>query len=298
MKYSLTQLKIVICFCALSAMFVFAGTASAAEIFFGSNQKTVGVGQSFEVGVFVNTARENINTVSGTISFSSDNLAVSDIREGNSFITLWIEKPALSPSVNTTGKISFSGIVPGGSVSDQGYLFSVIFTPTKSGPVSVHTENVSILLNNGEGTSTHITKAPLSMNVVEALQGESYVPEKDTIQPEPFSPVISRDAAIFNNQFFIAFNTADKQSGIDHYEVKEGFWSRFVPRESPYVLADQSLSAYISVRAIDKSGNIREVHVPTGQKWYKNYGLFAILLVVIGLFILRIRTIKKNETIF
>ena len=70
-----------------------------------------------------------------------------------------------------------------------------------------------------------------------------------------------------SNKYWISFNTTDKQTGIDHYEIMEepltqfgSFqWGRadapWIEERSPYVLDDQSLNSIIRVKAIDKAGN-------------------------------------------
>src|SRR5690606_16980494 len=89
----------------------------------------------------------------------------------------------------------------------------------------------------------------------------------DTIPPEKFTIYLERTPNAFSNDYYIVFNTTDKQSGIDHYEVIEEpledqmlfTWGAatapWVKARSPYMLKDQSLNSTIRVRAIDKAGN-------------------------------------------
>ncbi|MFM2381355.1 MAG: hypothetical protein RLZZ76_122, partial [Candidatus Parcubacteria bacterium] len=89
----------------------------------------------------------------------------------------------------------------------------------------------------------------------------------DSLPPEAFSIVLERTTNAYSNNYFVVFNTTDKQSGIDHYEVIEeplssnnlfGWGAETAPwvtARSPYVLEDQSLNSTIRVKALDKAGN-------------------------------------------
>jgi hypothetical protein len=89
----------------------------------------------------------------------------------------------------------------------------------------------------------------------------------DDVPPEPFSITLHRDDFAFNGRYFVAFNTSDKQTGIDQYQVMEEplseFWTfdwgradaPWIVTPSPYELKDQSLNSIIRVKAIDKAGN-------------------------------------------
>ncbi|MDP2812067.1 MAG: hypothetical protein Q8O32_00015, partial [bacterium] len=74
-------------------------------------------------------------------------------------------------------------------------------------------------------------------------------------------------------------STQDKGTGIDHYEVKEGY-RLSVEAKSPYVLKNQNLDKEIVVKAIDRAGNERKVVVASlyPVEWYENYWIFAIII--------------------
>ncbi len=299
MKFSSNKNKflkqtIFIVFFSLLFSMNFSLHANAAEIFFGTHEKEVGVGQTFEVGVFLQTAKESVNAVSSTITFPKDMLTVSDIRDGNSIINMWIEKPKIAADA-ATGAITFSGIVPGGYTGDQGYLFSIIFTAQKAGTIKVSASNESILLNDGEGTSASITKAPLNFTITQEVTTPNFTPPEDIIPPESFTPKVTHDPSLFDDQYFLAFVTDDKQSGIDHYEVKEGFWHKFTAAESPYILKNQSLTSKIKVRAIDRSGNIRTESVAAAHIGYKTVIFFSILVLFVGFLAYRFFVGKKTR---
>ncbi|MEN9582925.1 MAG: hypothetical protein RL641_879 [Candidatus Parcubacteria bacterium] len=287
----------IACFFAVSIAST-VNTVQAAEIFFGSNQKEVSIGQSFEIGVFLNTTSESLNAISGTISFSKDNFTVTDIRDGNSIVNMWVERPAISTDATMPGAVTFSGIIPGGYVGDKGYLFSIIFTAQKSGNTSISSTDETILRNDGQGTKTSITHAPLALSVISTPAGNTYTAPEDTIKPESFTPKITRDPNLYDNQYFIAFVADDKQSGIDHFEVKEGFWGKYTTAESPYVLKNQNLTSRVKVKAIDKSGNERVETVSAEHMGYKSVIFFSILILIIAFVAYRIVRSRKHGKIF
>jgi hypothetical protein len=124
----------------------------------------------------------------------------------------------------------------------------------------------------------------------------------DTTPPDPFTPEIASDSALFGGQYFLVFAATDQQSGIDHYEVREGS-SSWVTATSPYLLKDQTLSHSIAVRAFDKAGNFRLVRLPAEHptpapspnapfEWGIVIVLFVVLLFLIFLWKKR-RSSKK-----
>ncbi len=114
----------------------------------------------------------------------------------------------------------------------------------------------------------------------------------DTVPPELFEPKIGQDPSLFTGKHFLSFNTADKTSGIDYYEVKEqprifgiaqtGKWQK---QKSPYLLTDQSLNSIIKIKAVDKAGNARIAEIvpsykPTGKDVLILISLFAAGILI------------------
>lgn len=279
------NLQLKICFglvVMVVALFLVINPAWAADIFFKTFQVEPRVAQPFEVSVLVNTNNEDINALEGKIAFPSDILDVGEIKDGNSLVNFWLEKP----KINSDGRIVFSGITPGGYRDAQGWIFSVIFLPKKEGNGAISLEQARVLLNDGQGTEAGLTLSPLLFSIFPAVTGSSVgLPiVKDYTLPEAFLPQVSRDSAIFNGQWFLVFATQDKGSGIDHYEVREGY-KPFMTVVSPYLLINQKLDKKITVRAFDRNGNQRTVTLaaPQPKKAYENYLNYAIILIVLGL---------------
>jgi len=275
-------LFLTICF-----LFIFIIPVSAAEIFFGVQNQTIGLGKLFEVGVFIDTEDEPINTMAGKIKFSSEFLELKEIRRGGSAVNFWVERPATKE-----GEVVFSGITPGGYVGQSGYLFSLIFETKKAGETVVAAAEEQMFLNDGKGSKTIVKQAPLSLQIEEgASTGEFSLP-RDSQPPEPFELTIAQDPKIFGGKYFLVFATQDKDSGTDRYEAQESISKepkagKWVKAESPYVLKDQRLKSYIFVKAVDGAGNerISKLEPPHPLLWYEKYLIWGtiILLIIFGI---------------
>lgn len=265
----------------------------AAEIYFGAPAQEVGVGATVEIGVFVNTQGESVNAFEGAVTYSADTLRFKEVLDGNSIVSLWIERPALS----TEGAVTFSGIIPGGYNGEQGYLFSLVLETRQAGEAVIATTDDRILLNDGFGAEAALRRSPLTLTVSEEAPLPPFLLPFDEDPPEPFTPVVSQDPNIFDGAWFVAFTTADKGSGIDHYEVREsrrlfglfriGDWRG---AESPTVLKDQSRRSQVSVKAVDKAGHeqIATLPPPYPLPWYERPEFLGIIIgLALALIILR-----------
>ena len=236
------------------------------------------------VSLSINTKNNPINTISGTVRAPSDKFQISDVRYGNSIITLWVEKPSADISAGT---IAFAGGIPGGYNGSNGPILSFIAKAKTSGSASISLDNFSVLLNDGLGTAlSNLTLGKLNLTISKApspapkkaepkvepvKEPEVYVPPPDITPPESFMPVVSRHPSIVENSYFVSFFSVDKDSGIARYEVKEKslILSYFTSRldtpwtitESPHIITHQYLTREIMVRAYDQAGNMREEKV-------------------------------------
>ena len=256
----------------------------AAELFFEAKNREFTQGEEFLVSIFLNSLEESINAAEGRVLFPENLLEVKEIRDGNSIITFWIERP----KIEQLGIIGFSGIIPGGYQETKGFLLSVVFRAKASGNGAIEIRDAKVLLNDGEGTSTDVKISNFQFSIFkEAPISQTPILEiKDTDPPEYFKPEIAQSPEIFDGKYFLVFATQDKGSGIDHYELCEGSKKKCVIAESPYLLQNQKLDQQIFVKAVDKSGNERVIMLPPQKPlpWYKNYAILAIL-IIIGLFV-------------
>jgi len=271
----------------------------AAELYLESSQPEYAPNETFSVDIRLNvTPPENINAVEIYLSFPKDILEVVDFSTANSILT-FIKNPVINQQNEL---INFSGIVPGGYsgrlTGDPGksnLLGKAIFTikkQEKENTIINFLSTSQVLLNDGKGTKANLTFTPLEIKispqevVFNPLNEWEKAKEEDKIPPEEFKPEIVK----IDNQYFLVFNSQDKQSGIDHYEVatlKQTLLGQLVPvgnfekGESPYPLNEADLNKIIEIKAIDKAGNERIVNLNSQIqiKWYKNYWLWGIILL-------------------
>ncbi len=270
--------------------------ADAAGVSITTKEGTHELNQSVTVVAHVETDGQPINTVSGNITFSPQEWDITDVRYGNSILSLWVTKPTINKEIGT---ISFAGGVPGGFTGEKGILFTITARSKKIGKIGFGTTDVHVLLNDGFGTELSPIKNRALVVSVEKASPTAVVPQKNTEDvaretavppapvdrtlPEDFVPLISRHPTIYQNDTFVSFSAVDKDSGIDHYEVKEtpkllfgvlsdSFSTPWVPATSPHRLSYQQWGTTVFVRAYDQAGNTRIGFVE------KSWGIAPILL--------------------
>jgi hypothetical protein len=255
---------------------------NAAEFFFDVQNKEWRVGDEIAVSFFLNTNGDDINAIEGRISYPKEFLELKEIRDGNSIINFWIEKPKVG-----NDEVAFSGVTPGGYKGKNGLLFSLMFRASKEGRGVIEVRDLTALKNDGKGTAADARASNLPFMISKEAPEAQRPQAEDVEPPESFAPHVARDPALFEGKWFLVFATQDKGVGIDHYEVKEarskiqGLWIRWVPAESPYVLQDQELRSYVFVKAVDKVGNARveKISPRNPLRWYENYENWIMIIV-------------------
>ncbi len=211
------------------------------------------------IGLVLDTQGASINAIEAHLTFDPSLFAITEVDDGGSVVSAWIDEPAFS---NDKGTVDLAGIIPGGINTANGTIVTIAIAPRAPGNrASFTVASASALLNDGEGTpakltitSPGFTLAPPSPPATDTMSSA------DTEAPDIFTPKIGQDPALFDGKYFLVFGTTDARSGIDHYEVQEGMGSWQVAT-SPYALHDQTLSSDILVRAVDRAGNFRVARV-------------------------------------
>ncbi len=279
---------------ALIVSFVFLpATTFAAVLYLEPSAGEYHQGDAFMVDIRVDTTEECINAVEAYLSFSPQALEAVDFSQGSSMLAVWLTSPKINQE---EGTISFSGGIPGGYCGvlpgDPGksnLLGRVAFRAKKTNQARVaavkFSDDSQVLLHDGAGTLADLVLRGAEFTILSGVSKEPISEwqaelEKDDIFPESFKVEINRDPSIFDGQYFITFNTTDKQTGIDYYEVKEGRgeWRRAV---SPYLLEDQSLKGIIKVKAVDKAGNERIAEY--GAKKPLPYWIVIVVVIIGGI---------------
>lgn len=225
-------------------------------------REKLGIGQEFQIDLMIDTQGKTINAVEGRLVYNTEALKLISINESSSIVTLWLPR---APHEEPVGTVAFSGITPNGfsgvwkplqSSPSPGRILTLVFKPQKqtaNGEIKV--ENARVILNDGKATPDELSILNFSFDVLNYTNSTT-IQQDDTDPPEEFTPVIARDRSLFNNQYFLVFQTHDTGSGIERYEVKEGNGD-FIIAESPYLLKNQNLNDMITVKAVDRARNER-----------------------------------------
>ncbi len=134
---------------ATACLFLFPSAASAASLYLSPANGTYKVGQTFTVGVYVNSDQA-VNAYSGTITFPEDQVEVTGLAK-TGITSLWVQDPSYS---NGRGTANFEGIVLNpGFTGNGGKIITLTFKAKKAGTVPVRFTDGTVLANDGEGTN-------------------------------------------------------------------------------------------------------------------------------------------------
>ena len=258
----------------LSAGFFFFPLLAWGAVFRAGGEVSVPPGVPFVVDVSVDTEGESINAFEGSLIFPKELFAVESVRDGGSLVNIWVQKPTAKE-----GKITFSGITPGGFRGKEGLLFRVHFTSLQEGKGEFAFEGGIGYSNTLEAAPITIHGNPLRVLVHAGLPSPSEE-KSDTTAPEAFTPRLLQDPNSYEGKNVLLFFTQDKQSGVERYEICEGMFGTCKEGESPYVLSNQKANGIITVKAFDFSGNerIEKLSTPEAKIRYALVLLLAILL--------------------
>lgn len=265
----------------------------AATLYMDPNTASLNRGDAVKIAVRLDTdeaAGECINVIDAVISYS-DSIIPVDISVGKSIFPIWVESPVINKENKT---ISFAGGIPNGYCGRvagdpnlTNTLVEIFFRAPGlqigggeerfAGTVQF-TDTTTAYLNDGQGTKANLRTFGTALTLADSVGTSIIDPwsgdiQDDDILPEEFSASVEQ----INNDWYVVFNTTDKQTGISHYEVIEeskrqatlfGFGAANAPWEetkSPHRLTDQTRSSVIRVRAIDKAGNEYVTTIPVDE---------------------------------
>lgn len=266
-----------ILFLTVFGLMIFSVPAEAAVVTIDSDFNTLHVGDVFTVDLFVDTEGQTLNAIEMELIFPEELLEYVSNDDGESPVSLWIDKPFY----HDLNLITLAGITPGGFIDREVNVLTITFKAKKIGQGNIEISKADLLIHDGLGTAANVTKQNLHISVSEGESEIAYNAVDDEV-PESFTPEVIQDADVFEGAYALIFATEDKGSGIDHFEIKEGFFSTYTLAESPYKLKHQSLDQKIYIKAIDKLGNQRvEIFYPQNwQPWNEQTGLIVSILIL------------------
>ncbi|MEY2702891.1 MAG: hypothetical protein RLY43_1529 [Bacteroidota bacterium] len=259
--------------------------AYSAEISMQSANSNIYTGDIFKVTILLNT-KESANAIDGVIKYPKEILKLKEISDGNSVINFWIEKRELSDD-----QVIFSGITPGGIRGTNQKILTLVFEAQKEGSASIIFENSSALASDGNATNILSSIKNITLDIGKGEDNSSFESTVDLEIPENFNPEIIKDENIFDSKNTLIFATQDKESGISHYQVKEGYLSFYKEVESPYLLKNQKLNKDIFIKAFDMQGNYRlvKIEAQNPEQMYVIVIKIIVLILIIWSIILLIR---------
>src|SRR3989344_143039 len=271
-QFSIFKIVLILFF-----VFLVSGDANAARVYFELPSTTYKVGDRFILPVLIDTEGESLNALDIKISIP-ELLEVQEISKNGSVVQLWINEPLVNNKI-----INLSGGIPGGMIGDKKLVAKIAFQARAAGEGNIDfTKDSSVFINDGQGTRLELQESggpifnviprPKDDNPEDIKQDEN---KRDRTKPSKFPILIGKDPRVFGGKYFFSFYTTDKDSGVDHYEIKEGN-DIFKIAQSPFLLNDQSLRTVIRVRAYDDAGNYRESTYPNlpTRIWWKIVSLF------------------------
>ncbi len=292
----------------LLAIIVLPQTVLAARAFIRAQTTPMAAEDKVMAEVRFNTEGKQINAVEGLVGLKTDNgsLYVRAIGLGGSDLTLWTNKPSVAPQSNSAS-ISFTGGTPGGFNKTDALLFTIAFTVTAPGTVTILPVSLVAYANDGRGTPITVNNEDLSITVIEQREKPEdqwqNIIDSDKLPPEPFTIYMGHDPSVFDNKKFISFSAVDNQSGIDHYEIKEGNLG-IVKSGTTYVLQDQILAHPITVYAFDRAGNVRsaewspaterDTFLAKGLLWPLSLIILLICCIIVWQWHQRTKKIKNS----
>ncbi len=145
-------------------LFALPAAAHAATMEVSPEYTLLQVGQNVTLTI-VTQSNEPVNAVTATLSFPPDILSVVSITKNDSAFTLWVQEPKFS---NTSGTISFSGIVPDPGVRDRALVLVVKMRANRAGTAVLRFNSAAVLANDGQGTNIITGTTPASITVTPA----------------------------------------------------------------------------------------------------------------------------------
>ncbi len=289
----------------------------AAALYMNPSTAEINRGDTIKVSVRLDTDEDEcVNVVDGVIRYSK-NIELIDISRGPSILSVWVEDPKIDKQNRT---VTFAGGIPNGycgRIDGDPRLTNVVLdllfqspgfvigaeNSTSSKASILFDEQTQVLKNDGFGTRSELRTSGAEIILLNNAGSQidnqwKDIIDNDNTSPEKFSITLTK-IPDENGRHAIIFNTTDKQSGIDHYEVIEEpinnadsfLWgSEGAPWKevrSPYILKDQSLQSIIRVKAIDKAGNEYvatykpSIESPKEVKTQTKIGLYIILAVIL-----------------
>lgn len=294
----------------LPIFFLIPFVSSAATLRFDPPVKMVNSSDVFVTNIRIDVKDgECVNALTVAVSYPTNLLRLNTLSRGESIFSLWIEDKV----DHDLGQVHFTAGIPAGycgrTAGDPGntnivgkLAFQYLGDSGAADAGVSFMPDTEVILSDGMGTKAELSTSNLTVKYSSSSTKSNEwldIVKQDTFPPEAFTPEIIQDTTSIDKPYILIFDTTDKQSGVEHYELVEedprSFGFRFGSRvkakmsiaKSPYILQDQTLSSRIVVRAYDHAGNFEESIIPPKNLppifdpySYDDYIIPGIILIV------------------
>lgn len=141
----------LILFCFFISLLFFINKVNAATLKISPSSGTFTVGDTFVVGLYIDTEGDTINSINVKLLFPQNKIQLVSSIGGRSIINIWVNQPNFN---NSTGVIKFAGGILNGINTSNGLVIKLRFRIKQPGNaiIKIDTSKTKIMLNDGFGT--------------------------------------------------------------------------------------------------------------------------------------------------
>lgn len=166
-----------------SSFLVFNTVFAFSTLYFSNPTQQIKEGEKITIYLRVKSQDENINAISGVISYPDNLLKFISISKQDSIINLWVGEPRISKN-----KISFEGVILNpGFQGENGLILKVIFEAKNKGKGLINFIEGSTLANDGLGSNILAKLNFIDFNIIEnniSINDEEEVVKNNIIYTE------------------------------------------------------------------------------------------------------------------
>lgn len=221
-----------------------------------------------------------INALQGTLRFNPAQVDIIAVDTGNSAIRLWV----VPPTVNTTGRIEFSGVVLGGispALTNTVPLFQFTVRSRMGAETVLTVDDPLVYLNQPHPTADQVVVHPTLLFFSRAAPSATAVTSAPAA-PDLYLKVV-REPLLYENAWTLVFDVQDRTGQPASVRVRERFLGLFGPWHdaiNPYRLNDQHRLSIVDFEVVSHAGQRYVRHIipiPLLVAW----GVIGVLILSI-----------------
>jgi len=155
--------------------------APSATLYLSPSDGSYAIGESISVNVLVSSPDQEINAVSGVLSFPVDLLELVNIQKGGSIVSLWVQEPSFD---NLAGSVQFEGAIFNPVFRGRGGVILKLTFRVKAGGTSIiKFVSSSVLANDGLGTNVLNDPRGAKFELLKPSVVVTPAPKPQTVKP-------------------------------------------------------------------------------------------------------------------